>query len=78
MIIYFFFSLLYFLFFVRFPESESLKNDFLQFKNIFDFVKSTHLQMKVIKSLDEYVEPEELLLGTRDEVIYKNGIPKMI
>ena len=34
--------------------------------------------MKLVRSLDEYIEPEELLLGTRDEVIYKNGETKII
>lgn len=33
--------------------------------------------MKVTKSIEEYFEPGELLLGNRNEVIYKYGLSKI-
>ena len=47
-------------------------------KSCFKFIDSSYKQIKLIESLNEYVKPEEILLGHRDDTVNKKGVIKMI
>ena len=49
-----------------------------KFKSLFKFIDSSYKQSKLIESKDEYIKPEEILLGTRDDTICKKGVIQYI
>ena len=54
-------------------EEDSRINSLLlnirKFKNVFNFINSSYKQTKLIENKEEYIKPEEILLGTRDDTV---------
>ena len=51
----------------------NLKKNINKFKSCFKFIDSSYKQMKLIENLSEYIKPEQILLGQRDDTVFKNG-----
>jgi len=49
-----------------------------KFEKLFDFISTSYKQTKVIESFEDYIKPEEILLGIRDETVLKKGVIQLI